>query len=73
LALAAVILTYVFFGLLRVGSSGKIVAHGMATSHLSVVLFILVANWGFGLYLDHYNLVYSTLGMSMEPATRRIT
>ena len=63
LALAGVILTYVFFGLLRVDSSGKIVAHGMATSHLSVLLFILVANWGFGLYLDHYNLVYSTLGV----------
>ena len=63
LALAGVVLTYVFFGLLRVGSSGKIVAHGMATSHLSVLLFILVANWGFGLYLDHYNLVYSTLGV----------
>jgi len=63
LALAGVILTYVFFGLFRVGSSGKLVAHGMATSHLSVLLFILVANWGFGLYLDHYNLVYSTLGV----------
>ena len=73
LALASVILTYMFFGLLRVIGSGKIAASGNATSHLSVLLFILVANWGFGLYLDHYNLVYSTLGMSMEPATRRIT
>jgi uncharacterized membrane protein (UPF0182 family) len=63
LALAGVVLTYVSFGLFRVGGSGKIVAHGMATSHLSVLLFILVANWGFGLYLDHYNLVYSTLGV----------
>ncbi len=63
LALAAVLLTYMFFGLLRVSGSGKIVADGSATSHLSVLLFILVANWGFGLYLDHYNLVYSTLGV----------
>ena len=63
LALASVILTYVFFGLLRVSGSGKIAASGNATSHLSVLLFILVANWGFGLYLDHYNLVYSTLGV----------
>jgi uncharacterized membrane protein (UPF0182 family) len=63
LALAAVILTYVFFGLLRVSGSGKIAASGNATSHLSVLLLILVANWGFGLYLDHYNLVYSTLGV----------
>jgi uncharacterized protein len=63
LALAAVLLTYVLFGLLRVGSGGRIEAAGNATSHLSVLLFILVGNWGFGLYLDHYNLVYSTLGI----------
>jgi uncharacterized protein len=63
LALAAVLLTYVSFGLLRFSGNRKIVAEGKATSHLSVLLFILVANWGFGLYLDHYNLVYSTLGV----------
>ena len=63
LALAAVLLTYIFFGLLRVIPNGKIAADGAATSHLCVLLFILVANWGFGLYLDHYNLVYSTLGV----------
>ncbi len=63
LVLAAVLLTYVFFGLLRLSGSGKIVASDKATRHLSVLLFILVANWGFGLYLDHYNLVYSTLGI----------
>ncbi len=44
LALVSVILTYVFFGLLPVIGSGKIVASGNATSHLSVLLFILVAN-----------------------------
>ena len=63
LALAAVVLTYVFFGLLRLSGSGKIAAAGNAASHLSLLLFILVANWGFGLYLDHYKLVYSTLGV----------
>ena len=62
-ALGIVLLTYVFFGLLRLSGSGKIAADSNATSHLSVLLFILVANWGFGLYLDHYNLVYSTLGI----------
>jgi uncharacterized membrane protein (UPF0182 family) len=62
-ALAIVLLTYVFFGLLRVNGRGKIVADDNATSHLSVLLFILVGNWGFGLYLDHYSLVYSTLGI----------
>jgi uncharacterized membrane protein (UPF0182 family) len=36
---------------------------GRATVHMSVLLFILVANWGFGLLLDHYELVFSTLGV----------
>ena len=63
LTLAIVLLTYLFFGLLRVSSGGKIAAAGNATSHLCVLLFILVANWGFGLYLDHYKLLYSTLGV----------
>jgi uncharacterized membrane protein (UPF0182 family) len=44
LALAAVLLTYMFFGLLRVRGNGKIAADGPATSHLCVLLFILVAN-----------------------------
>ena len=61
-ALAGTVIVYMFFGLLRV-SAGQIQASRNATSHLSVLLFILVANWGWGLYLDHYNLVYSTLGV----------
>jgi hypothetical protein len=63
LTLVIVLLTYLFLGLLRVSDSGKIAAGGNATSHLCVLLFILVADWGFGLYLDHYKLVYSTLGI----------
>ena len=63
LTLVIVLLTYVFFGLLRVSGSGRIAAGGNATSHLSVLLFILVANCGWGFYLDHYKLVYSTLGV----------
>jgi hypothetical protein len=31
--------------------------------HLVVLLFILAANFGWGFYLDHYQLVYSTLGV----------
>ena len=63
LALAGAVMAYMFFGLLRVSGGGKIEAGRNATSHLSVLLFILVANWGWGLYLDHYNLVYSNLGV----------
>ena len=62
LALAGAVMAYMFFGALRL-SGGPIQASRKATSHLSVLLFILVANWGWGLYLDHYNLVYSTLGI----------
>jgi hypothetical protein len=63
LTLAVVSLIYVFFGLLRLNNSGNFLLANDATSHLSALLFILVADWGFGLYLDHYNLVYSTLGV----------
>jgi uncharacterized membrane protein (UPF0182 family) len=31
--------------------------------HLAVLLFILSATFGWGFYLDHYELVYSTLGV----------
>jgi len=49
LALAAVVLTNAFFGRLRANGSGTIALGGKATSQLSVLLFILVANWGWAL------------------------
>jgi uncharacterized membrane protein (UPF0182 family) len=63
LTLGIVLFTYMFLGLQRAGGSGRIAVGGNATSHLSVLLFILVANFGWGFYLDHYELVYSTLGV----------
>jgi len=63
LTLVAVLFAYVFFGLLRVTRSGKFAAGANATSHLSVLLFILVASWGWRFYLGHYQLLYSTLGV----------
>lgn len=63
LALVGVAITYKFFGVLQVGAGRRIEASRNAMSHLSVLLFILVADWGWGFYLDHYNLVYSTLGV----------
>ena len=63
LTLGIVLATYVFLGLQRASGSGRIAIGGNATSHLSVLLFILVANFGWGFYLDHYELVYSTLGV----------
>ena len=63
LTLGIVLSIYVFLGIQRAGGSGKIAIGRNATSHLSVLLFILVANFGWGFYLDHYELVYSTLGV----------
>ena len=63
LTLGIVLLTYVFFGLQRASESGRVAIGGNATSHLSVLLFILVASFGWGFYLDHFELVYSTVGV----------
>ncbi len=63
LTLAIVLAAYVFLGIQRASGSGRIAIGGNATSHLSVLFFILVANFGWGFYLDHYELVYSTLGV----------
>ena len=62
LTLAIVLMSYLYFGSLRAGGKA-IPLSGKAISHLCVLLLILVADWGFGLYLDHYKLVYSTLGV----------
>jgi uncharacterized membrane protein (UPF0182 family) len=63
LTFGIVLSIYVFLGLQRASGSGRIAVGGDATSHLSVLLFILVASFGWGFYLDHYELVYSTLGV----------
>jgi hypothetical protein len=47
----------------QVGRGRATISDGHALSHISALLFILVANWTFGLWLDHYELVYSTLGV----------
>ncbi|CAB3774467.1 UPF0182 family protein [Paraburkholderia humisilvae] len=63
LTLAMVLPAYAFLGLLRISRSARIVADDRVTSHLSVLLFILAGNFAWGFYLDHYELVYSTLGV----------
>jgi len=61
--LAIVLAAYGLFGSWRVRSSGTIAAGGGVAAHVSVLLFILVANFGWGFYLDHYQLLYSTQGV----------
>ena len=63
LTLAIVLAAYGLFGSWRVRSSGTIAVGGGVAVHLSVLLFILVANFGWGFYLDHYQLLYSTQGV----------
>lgn len=61
---ALAILTFCsVFGVRQLKSSGKFTVPVGARRHFMVLLFILVANLGWGFILDHYELVYSTLGV----------
>jgi uncharacterized membrane protein (UPF0182 family) len=51
------------FGVRQSKSSGKIMLREGTRQHFMVLLFILAANFGWGFILDHYELVYSTLGV----------
>jgi uncharacterized membrane protein (UPF0182 family) len=54
----------VIYGFFKAVSGGKPSNNdGRALSHMSVLLFILFADWGCGLLLAHYQLVYSTMGV----------
>jgi hypothetical protein len=61
-ALAILILCTVF-GARQAESSGKIAIGDGTRKHFMVLLLILMANFGWGFVLDHYELVYSTLGV----------
>jgi uncharacterized membrane protein (UPF0182 family) len=45
----------------QVGRSRATRTQGRATSHVSALLLIFIANWGFGLWLDHDELALSTV------------
>ena len=62
-ALVGVGVIYGYFMAVSLSRSNNIWQDGTATSHLSVLLLILVANFGIGLLLNHYQLVYSTMGV----------
>jgi uncharacterized membrane protein (UPF0182 family) len=51
------------FGMRQSKATGKITLRAGIAQHFIVLLFILVANFGWGFILDHYELVYSTLGV----------
>jgi hypothetical protein len=61
---ALAILTFcALFGIKQSKSTGKITLRTGIAQHYVVLIFILVANFGWGFILDHYELVYSTLGV----------
>jgi uncharacterized membrane protein (UPF0182 family) len=49
--------------MLQAGRTDKAALRKHASAHLSILLFILVADCGVGFWLDHYELVYSTMGV----------
>jgi uncharacterized membrane protein (UPF0182 family) len=64
LTLLAVLFFYGYFGLLRFGRDGTVEgASAKYGAHLSILGAVMVAIWGWGFYLDHYELLYSTQGV----------
>jgi hypothetical protein len=63
LAIVAVIFQYVYFETVQLNGGRQIEVPRNAAPHLSVLLFILAAAFGWGYYLDRYGLLYSTMGV----------
>jgi hypothetical protein len=64
ITLLAVLGFYAYFGLLRFSPSRQMAGVSAKTApHLSILFFVLVASWGWGFYLDHFELLYSTQGV----------
>ncbi len=62
--LLVVAVFYTYFGLLPLRrSAGTEDRSGKAIPHLSILSFVLFATWGWGFYLDHFELLYSTQGV----------
>jgi len=47
----------------RQAARGGVLSAKTAIAHISGLLFILVTSWGLGFWLDHYELVYATVGV----------
>jgi uncharacterized membrane protein (UPF0182 family) len=62
-AALAILGSVAFFGLRQVKPGQEFTVGDNTARHLVVLLFILAGTFGWGFYLDHYELVYSTLGV----------
>jgi uncharacterized membrane protein (UPF0182 family) len=64
ITLLAVLAFYAYFGLLQPKRNRPMEGwNKKAVPHLSSLFFFLIASWGWGFYLDHYELLYSTQGV----------
>ena len=63
LAIVAVGCQYVYLGLLKFNGRRKVEIENHAAEHLSILLFILAAAFGWGYYLDRFELLYATTGV----------
>ena len=65
ITLLAVLACYAYFGLPRFSRGRQQIERWSAKTapHLSILFFVLVASWGWGFYLDHFELLYSTQGV----------
>jgi uncharacterized membrane protein (UPF0182 family) len=64
ITLLAVVILYAYFGSLRLNRGSQMTNwSAKAVPHVSALFFVLVGSWGWGFYLDHYQLLYSTQGV----------
>jgi len=62
-ALVIVAVNYVLVGALSASRRPDAAIDGRAVTHVSVLMALLAADCGWGFYLSHYELLYSTMGV----------
>ncbi|MGA2212401.1 MAG: UPF0182 family protein [Bryobacteraceae bacterium] len=65
ITLVAALGCYAYFGLPHFSRGRRQMENWLAQAapHLSILLCVLAASWGWGFYLDHFELLYSTQGV----------
>lgn len=63
LTLLMVAIAYGYFGLVQVSRHKQMAMQARPLSHLSTLLFFVAASWGWGFYIDHFELLYSKIGV----------
>jgi hypothetical protein len=62
--LLAIVAFYAYFGLVPLQRGARTEDRSVkVVPHLSILTLVLVAGWGWGFYLDHFELLYSTQGV----------